>query len=98
VTEKDDDFNYKHCPVCPELRRKIDAIYLALLGADGVCLTTGVVKEVLDLKSQIDDLKTSMKAERKVVAQWESWVKPVVGGSAVVIFSEILIFALTRHF
>jgi hypothetical protein len=56
------------------------------------------VKEVLDLKSQIDDLKTSMKAERKVVAQWESWVKPVVGGSAVVIFSEILIFALTRHF
>ena len=30
MTEKDDDFNYKHCPVCPELRRKIDAIYLAL--------------------------------------------------------------------
>ncbi len=93
-----DLFDYENCPTCPELRRKIDAIYLALLGTDGVCLTTGVVKEVLDLKAQIADLKTSMKTERKVVAQWESWIKPVVGGSAVVIFSEILIFALTHHF
>ncbi len=96
--KKDEVFSFANCPSCPEIKRKIDRIYLALLGADGICLTAGLVKEVTDLKASFDRLETALKTQQKVNSAWLSWIKPVVGGCAVVAITELIIFLSVHHF
>jgi len=36
--------DYSNCPSCPEIKKKIDRIYFALLAEDGTGLNGGIVK------------------------------------------------------
>ena len=89
--------NFMSCPECPEIKKKIDRIYIALLGGDGICLTDGLVKEITDLKTKFGALETAIKTQRSTNSAWVSWIKPVVGGVSVVAISQLIIFFVTHH-
>ena len=40
-----------NCPECPEIKKKIDRIFVALLGDDGLGMQNGLVYELTLLKS-----------------------------------------------
>ena len=44
--------DYSLCPSCPEIKKKIDRIDLALLGEDGTGLNGGIVKAITDLQKE----------------------------------------------
>jgi hypothetical protein len=60
-----------NCPTCPELKRKIDRIDIALLGADGTGMTSGIVMALTQLKS-------NMNANEDVTASWVRTFRPIV--------------------
>ena len=59
--------DYSLCPSCPEIKRKIDRIDLALLGEDGTGLNGGIVKAITDLQKK-----------SRVQASWASLAKPLI--------------------
>lgn len=88
---------FVNCPSCPEIKNKIDRIYVALLGDDGICLSKGLVKEITDLKTRFGFLEATIKAQRNTNASWLSWIKPVFGGVTVVAVTELIIFLVSHH-
>jgi len=72
--------NYANCPICPEIKKKIDRIDLALLGEDGTGLNGGIVKAIIDLQKK-----------NKVQASWINNAKPI----AIAAISSLITFALT---
>jgi hypothetical protein len=97
--------NFTNCPACPEIKlnqteiiKKIDRIYTALLGADGICLTAGLVKKVTDLETRFANLEATLTSQRKTNASWLNWIRPIVGGVAVVAVTELIVFLVSHHF
>jgi predicted oxidoreductase len=76
---------FRDCPTCPELKKKVDQIYLAILGADGTGLNGGIVKAITDLQ----------KCGR-VQSSWVSNFKPVIL-SAVTSVVSIVVTLLVTH-
>ncbi len=72
--------DYSLCPSCPEIKRKIDRIDLALLGEDGTGLNGGIVRAITDLQKK-----------NKVSASWASFAKPI----AIAVVTSIVTFLLT---
>ena len=72
--------DYSLCPSCPEIKRKIDRIDLALLGEDGTGLNGGIVKAITDLQKK-----------SKVSASWTNFAKPI----AIAAVTSIVTFLLT---
>ena len=77
--------DYSLCPSCPEIKRKIDRIDLALLGEDGTGLNGGIVKAITDLQKK-----------NKVSASWISFAKPIAIGAVTSIVTFLLTYALTQ--
>ncbi len=63
--------DYSLCPSCPEIKRKIDRIDLALLGEDGTGLNGGIVKAI-----------TELQKKGKVQSSWINFAKPIALGVA----------------
>jgi hypothetical protein len=63
--------DYSLCPSCPEIKRKIDRIDLALLGEEGTGLNGGIVKAI-----------TELQKKGKVQSSWISFAKPMAIGVA----------------
>jgi hypothetical protein len=61
--------DYSNCPSCPEIKKKIDRIDLALLGEDGTGLNGGIVKAITDLQKK-----------SRVQTSWVSFAKPIAIG------------------
>ena len=74
------DANYKNCPSCPDIKKKIDRIDRALLGEDGTGMKEGIVHAI-----------TILQKNSKVQASWVNNAKPI----AIVVVSSLLTFALT---
>ena len=55
-----------NCPECPEIKKKIDRIFEAILGDDGLGLQNGLVFEL-----------TALKANKNTTDSWVGIVKPV---------------------
>jgi predicted oxidoreductase len=72
--------DYSLCPACPEIKKKIDRIDLALMGSDGTGMKEGIVKAI-----------TELQKNNKVQASWVSFSKPL----AIAILSSIITFGLT---
>jgi hypothetical protein len=53
--------NYSLCPSCPQIKRKIDRIDLAILGEDGTGLNGGIAKAITDpqKKGRVQASRTS---------------------------------------
>ncbi len=62
--------DYSLCPSCPEIKKKIDRIDLALLGEDGTGLNGGIVKAITDLQKK-----------NRVQTSWVSVAKPIAVGA-----------------
>ena len=77
--------DYSLCPSCPEIKRKIDRIDLALLGEDGTGLNGGIVKAITDLQKK-----------SKVSASLASFAKPIVIGAVTSIVTFLLTYALAH--
>ena len=77
--------DYSLCPSCPEIKRKIDRIDLALLGEDGTGLNGGIVKAITDLQEK-----------SKVSASWASFAKPIAIGAVTSIVTFLLTYALAH--
>ena len=77
--------DYSLCPSCPEIKRKIDRIDLALLGEDGTGLNGGIVRAITDLQKK-----------NKVSASWASFAKPIAIGAATSIVTFLLTYALAH--
>ena len=77
--------DYSLCPSCPEIKRKIDRIDLALLGEDGTGLNGGIVKAITDLQKKSN-----------VSASWVSFAKPIAIGAVTSIVTFLLTYALAR--
>jgi len=77
--------DYSLCPSCPEIKRKIDRIDLALLGEDGTGLNGGIVKAITDLQKK-----------NKVSASWTSFAKPIAIGAVTSIVTFLLTYALAH--
>jgi hypothetical protein len=77
--------DYSLCPSCPEIKRKIDRIDLALLGEDGTGLNGGIVRAITDLQKK-----------GKVSASWASFAKPIAIGAATSTVTFLLTYALTH--
>lgn len=77
--------DYSLCPSCPEIKRKIDRIDLALLGEDGTGLNGGIVKAITDLQKK-----------SKVSASWTSFAKPIAIGAVTSIVTFLLTYALAH--
>ena len=76
-TEK---FDFRNCPTCPDIKKKIDRIDRALLGPDGTGLKEGIVYAI-----------TQLQKNSRVQASWVNFAKPI----AVAVISSLLTFALT---
>ncbi len=63
------EVDYSNCPSCPEIKKKIDRIDLALLGEDGTGLNGGIVKAI-----------TELQKKGKVQSSWVSFAKPIAIG------------------
>ena len=72
--------SYANCPSCPEIKKKIDRIELALLGPDGTGREAGLVKAVNKIESSLN-----------VQSSWANMFKPI----AIAVVSSALTFALT---
>ena len=72
--------SYANCPSCPDIKKKIDRIELALLGPDGTGREAGLVKAVNKIESSLN-----------VQSSWANMFKPV----AIAVVSSALTFALT---
>ena len=72
--------DYSLCPSCPEIKRKIDRIDLALLGEDGTGLKGGIVKAITDLQKK-----------SRVQASWASLAKPLI----IAAISSAITYSLT---
>lgn len=72
--------SYANCPSCPEIKKKIDRIDLALMGPDGTGMKEGIVKAITDLKEAA-----------RVQSSWLNFAKPI----AIAVISSALTFALT---
>jgi hypothetical protein len=72
--------DYSLCPSCPEIKKKIDRIDLALLGEDGTGLTGGIVKAI-----------TELQKKNKVQGSWVAIAKPLAIG----VLSAAITLALT---
>jgi hypothetical protein len=77
--------DYSLCPSCPEIKRKIDRMDLALLGEDGTGLNGGIVKAITDLQKK-----------SKVSASWSSFTKPIAIGAVTSIVTFLLTYALAH--
>jgi hypothetical protein len=77
--------DYSLCPSCPEIKRKIDRIDLALLGEDGTGLNGGIVKAITDLQKK-----------SKVSASWTNFAKPIAIGAVTSIVTFLLTYALAH--
>jgi hypothetical protein len=73
-------FQFESCPACPDIKKKIDRIDLALLGPDGTGMNDGIVHAI-----------TQLQKNGQVQASWISFIKPV----AVAVVSSLLTFVLT---
>jgi hypothetical protein len=82
--ERGASFSYMDCPICPDLNRKIDKIYVALLGVDGMGLTEGIVHAIAQLQQS-----------RRVESSWVNMFKPLITGIAsAVVASAVTYFIL----
>ncbi len=72
--------DYSLCPSCPEIKRKIDRIDLALLGEDGTGLNGGIVKAITDLQKK-----------SRIQTSWVNIAKPV----AIAVISSAITYGLT---
>ena len=77
--------DYGLYPSCPEIKRKIDRIDLALLGEDGTGLNGGIVRAITDLQEK-----------SKVSASWASFAKPIAVGAVTSIVTFLLTYALAH--
>jgi hypothetical protein len=77
--------DYSLRPSCPEIKRKIDRIDLALLGEDGTGLNGGIVKAITDLQKK-----------SKVSASWTNFIKPIAIGAVTSIVTFLLTYALAH--
>jgi hypothetical protein len=77
--------DYSLCPSCPEIKRKIDRIDLALLGEDGTGLNGGIVKAITDLQKK-----------NKVSASWASFAKPIAIGAVTSVVTFLLTYTLAH--
>ncbi len=77
--------DYSLCPSCPEIKRKIDRIDLALLGEDGTGLNGGIVKSITDLQKK-----------SKVSTSWANFAKPIAIGVVTSILTFLLTYALAH--
>ena len=77
--------DYSLCPSCPEIKRKIDRIDLALLGEDGTGLNGGIVKAITDLQKK-----------SKVSASWASFAKTIAIGEVTLIVTFPLTYPLAH--
>jgi hypothetical protein len=69
-----------NCPECPEIKKKIDRIFVALLGDDGLGMQNGLVYEL-----------TLLKSNKITTASWVGVVKPI----AIAVISSAITFGLT---
>jgi hypothetical protein len=79
------DPDYSNCPSCPEIKRKIDRIDLALLGEDGTGLNGGIVKAITDLQKK-----------SRVQTSWISFSKPIAIGVATAAATFAVSYLLTH--
>ena len=77
--------DYSLCPSCPEIKKKIDRIDVAMLGEDGTGLNGGIVKAITDLQKK-----------SKVSASWANVAKPIAVGTVTSIITFLLTYALTQ--
>jgi hypothetical protein len=77
--------DYSLCPSCPEIKKKIDRIDLALLGEDGTGLNGGIVRAITDLQKK-----------SKVSASWASIAKPIAIGAVTSVVTFLLTYALAH--
>jgi hypothetical protein len=71
---------FQSCPACPELKKKIDRIDLALLGDDGTGMKSGIVYALTQLQ-KVDRVQDS----------WVNTLKPIM----VAVVTSVFTFALT---
>jgi predicted oxidoreductase len=74
------DPDYSLCPACPEIKKKIDRIDLALMGPDGTGMKDGIVHAI-----------TQLQKNGKVQDSWVNNAKPILFA----VVSSVLTFALT---
>jgi hypothetical protein len=79
------DPDYSNCPSCPEIKKKIDRIDLALLGEDGTGLNGGIVRAITDLQKK-----------GKVSASWASFARPIAIGAVTSVVTFLLTYALAH--
>lgn len=79
-------FSYKDCPVCPDLRHKIDRIYVALLGADGMGLTDGIVHAL-----------TQLQKNQQVESSWIKVFRPLLIGVVSAAVASGITYLLIIH-
>ena len=72
--------DYSNCPSCPDIKRKIDRIDLALLGEDGTGLNGGIVKAITDLQKK-----------SKIQSSWLGIAKPI----AIAVATSVITLAVT---
>lgn len=77
---------YVNCPSCPEIKKKIDRIDLALLGPDGTGREGGLVKAVNDLEDRF-----------KVQASWTDVFKPIVIAAVSSAVTFLLTYGILSH-
>ena len=81
-----ESFCYKDCPICPGLQHKIDKIYTALLGADGLGLTDGLVHAI-----------TQLQKSRSIESSWINVFKPLIIGLVSAGLSSAITYLLLMH-
>ena len=75
-----EDPDYSLCPACPEIKKKIDRIDLALMGPDGTGMKEGIVHAI-----------TQLQKASKVQDSWVNNTKPILFAAV----SSVLTFAIT---
>ena len=74
---------FSNCPDCPEIKKKIDRIFVALLGDDGLGMQNGLVYEL-----------TLLKSTKNTTASWIGVAKPI----AIAVVASAVTFLLTYGF
>jgi hypothetical protein len=64
---KDDRGVFTNCPTCPDLKKKIDRIDLALMGPDGTGMKEGIVQAI-----------TQLQKNSQVQNSWINFGKPIM--------------------
>jgi hypothetical protein len=68
-----------NCPECPEIKKKIDRIFEAILGDDGLGMKNGIVFEL-----------TALKATKSTTDSWVGVVKPIAVSVAITAVTTFL--------